>query len=65
MNAFLNQWLELILRWVHVFAGIMWVGATFYFTWLDGRFTELEEHAQKNPDDKNPEKFGATYLTPL
>ena len=57
MNAFVNQWLELILRWVHVFAGIMWVGATFYFTWLDGRFTELEKHAAKHPDDPNPEKF--------
>ena len=35
----------------------MWVGATFYFTWLDGRFTELEEKAKKNPEDKDPEKF--------
>jgi uncharacterized membrane protein len=23
---------------MHVFAGIMWVGATYYFTWLDRRF---------------------------
>ena len=29
------EWFELILRWSHVFAGIMWVGATYYFTWLD------------------------------
>jgi uncharacterized membrane protein len=57
MNPVFNEWLELILRWAHVFAGIMWVGATFYFTWLDGRFTELEENAAKNPDEKNPEKF--------
>jgi uncharacterized membrane protein len=32
------EWLNLILRWIHVFAGIMWVGATYYFTWLDRRF---------------------------
>ena len=38
-----SQWLELALRWAHIFAGIMWVGATFYFTWLDGRFNELEK----------------------
>jgi uncharacterized membrane protein len=38
-----NQWLDLALRWAHIFAGIMWVGATFYFTWLDGRFNELEK----------------------
>jgi uncharacterized membrane protein len=53
----LKDWIELLLRWTHVFAAILWVGATFYFTWLDGRFTELEEKAKANPDDKNPEKF--------
>jgi uncharacterized membrane protein len=53
----IKDWVELLLRWTHVFAAIMWVGATFYFTWLDGRFTELEENAKKNPDDKNAEKF--------
>ena len=41
-----NIWFELALRWAHVFAGIMWVGTTFYFTWLDGRFSELEEGSQ-------------------
>jgi uncharacterized membrane protein len=56
MNPQFNDWLNLILRWVHVFASIMWVGATFFFTWLDGRFTELEEKAEKNPNDKNAEK---------
>ncbi len=57
MNPIFREWLELILRWVHVFAGIMWVGATYYFTWLDGRFVELEKRAAENPDDKNPEKL--------
>lgn len=52
----LKDWVELILRWVHVFAAIMWVGATFYFTWLDGRFTELEKDAKENPG-KEQEKF--------
>ena len=41
MSPHFNEWLELALRWAHVFAGILWVGATFYFTWLDGCFEEL------------------------
>ena len=57
MDSQVTEWLNLILRWAHVFAGILWVGATYYFTWLDGRFVELEEKARKNPDDKNPEKL--------
>lgn len=43
MNPEMNEWIEMLLRWTHIFAGIMWVGATFYFTWLDGRFSELEK----------------------
>ncbi|HZE72160.1 MAG TPA: urate hydroxylase PuuD [Pyrinomonadaceae bacterium] len=40
----LNEWLNLIFRWIHVFAGIMWVGTTYYFTWLDARLTEEERN---------------------
>ena len=50
-TSILNGWLELLLRWVHVFASIMWVGTTYYFTWLDGRFSELEEKLRKTPGD--------------
>src|SRR5438105_11141943 len=42
----INEWTKLLLRWVHVFAGIMWVGTTYFFTWLDGRFVELEQQAE-------------------
>ena len=43
LNPTLNEWLNLLFRWVHVFAGIMWVGTTYYFTWLDARLTEEEK----------------------
>jgi len=37
----LRECLNLIVRWFHVFAAIMWVGQTYYFTWLDGQFGKL------------------------
>ncbi len=43
LNPTLSEWLNLIFRWVHVFAGIMWVGTTYYFTWLDARLSEEEK----------------------
>lgn len=43
MDPNVSEWLNLIVRWVHVFAGILWIGQTYYFTWLDGRFTAEEE----------------------
>lgn len=43
LDPTLSEWLNLILRWTHVFAGIMWVGTTYYFTWLDARLTEEEK----------------------
>jgi uncharacterized membrane protein len=50
MNSAIREWLNLSVRWIHVFAGIMWVGQTYYFTWLDGQFTKLE----KNADSSGP-----------
>lgn len=29
------DWLNLLLRWAHVIVGIAWIGASFYFVWLD------------------------------
>ncbi|HEY0101672.1 MAG TPA: urate hydroxylase PuuD, partial [Pyrinomonadaceae bacterium] len=41
----LSEWLNLFARWFHVFAGILWVGTTYYFTWLDARLSEAEATA--------------------
>lgn len=38
MNYTLQEILNLSFRWLHIFAGILWIGATWYFTWLDRRF---------------------------
>jgi uncharacterized membrane protein len=39
-KAAIIEWSSLALRWFHVFAGILWIGATYYFTWLDHRLSE-------------------------
>ena len=31
----LLAWVELAVRWFHLVAGIAWIGASFYFVWLD------------------------------
>src|SRR6266487_2022097 len=48
MSSAIREWLNLGVRWIHVFAGIMWVGQTYYFTWLDGQFGKLEKEARWN-----------------
>src|SRR6185436_4466920 len=55
MDPEINEWLKLIIRWVHVFASIMWVGTTYFFTWLDGRFVELEKAAGDAPNSETAE----------
>lgn len=45
MDFSIREWLNLGVRWFHVFAGIMWVGQTYYFTWLDAQFGKMEKHA--------------------
>lgn len=36
-EAYLLDWLNLILRWAHIITGIAWIGSSFYFMWLDAR----------------------------
>ena len=48
-NINAGDWLQMLARWAHVFAAILWVGSTYYFTWLDGRLTEEEKEAEKAP----------------
>ncbi|MDE0309864.1 MAG: urate hydroxylase PuuD [Acidiferrobacterales bacterium] len=34
---FFAEWIELALRWTHLTVGIAWIGASFYFNWLENR----------------------------
>ena len=35
MDAYVVEWLGFLGRWFHMIAGIAWIGASFYFIWLD------------------------------
>jgi len=45
MEAHLEMWLGLLVRWAHFIVGIAWIGASFYFNWLENH---LER--QNRPD---------------
>ena len=35
METLILDWATLLARWLHVIFGIAWIGASFYFIWLD------------------------------
>ncbi|MEJ2297473.1 MAG: urate hydroxylase PuuD, partial [Woeseiaceae bacterium] len=49
MDAYVIDWLNLLVRWLHVIAGIAWIGSSFYFIWLDDH---LRPPADPEDDDK-------------
>lgn len=46
METYLLEWLNILGRWVHFITGIAWIGASFYFIWLDNHL-----EAPKDPAD--------------
>jgi uncharacterized membrane protein len=39
MEAYLLDWANLLIRWLHLISGIAWIGASFYFVMLDNSLT--------------------------
>jgi uncharacterized membrane protein len=35
LDQYVTDWLDLLLRWLHVIAAITWIGSSFYFVLLD------------------------------
>jgi len=43
MSAYLLEWVNLLGRWAHMITGIAWIGASFYFIWLDNHLEPPKE----------------------
>jgi uncharacterized membrane protein len=43
MDAYLLDWVNLLLRWAHIITGIAWIGASFYFVSLDNSLTPPQD----------------------
>lgn len=50
MTAQLAEWLNLLVRWLHLIAGISWIGSSFYFMWLDAALERPATGSGKSPD---------------
>jgi uncharacterized membrane protein len=48
VDPYLTDWLDLVLRWLHVIAAIVWIGTSFYFIALDNHLRP----AAKREDDE-------------
>jgi len=43
MAAYLFDWMSLLGRFMHVIFGIAWIGASFYFVWLDNHLEAITD----------------------
>jgi uncharacterized membrane protein len=49
MDAYLLDWAQMLLRWLHVITAIAWIGSSFYFVFLDSNLlppTDPEQQAK-------------------
>jgi uncharacterized membrane protein len=45
VEAYLLDWLNLLLRWAHVIVAIAWIGSSFYFVFLDNSLVPPQDPA--------------------
>ena len=48
MEAFLLDWLNILVRWLHFITGVAWIGSSLYFVWLDNHLEPPRESADSN-----------------
>ncbi len=41
VEAHLFEWLNLSIRWIHLITGVAWIGASFYFVWLENNLNRI------------------------
>ncbi len=49
IDPYVSDWIDLIFRWFHVIAAIVWIGTSFYFVALD-------QHLHEPRDDRDRER---------
>jgi len=45
MEAYLLDWLNILVRWLHFITGVAWIGASLYFIWLDNHLQQPRDPA--------------------
>ena len=64
--TYLLDWVNLLLRWVHVIVAIAWIGSSFYFVFLDNSLTspESDELKAKGVDGELWAVHGGGFYNP-
>ncbi len=47
LDPYVTDWLNLLTRWLHVIAGIVWIGSSFYFIALDNHLRPPREERER------------------
>jgi uncharacterized membrane protein len=46
LDPYVTDWLNLLTRWLHVIAGIVWIGSSFYFIALDNHLRPPQDERE-------------------
>ena len=47
MASVFTEWLNVFVRWIHVISGIMWIGSSLFFNWLDSHLDKVADAERK------------------
>src|SRR5213595_4335886 len=47
MDSTVSEWLNLVFRWIHVLAGVMWIGHLWFFNFVNGQVAKTYDADSK------------------
>jgi uncharacterized membrane protein len=63
VDPYANEWLQFLARWLHVMAGVVWIGTSFYFVALDNHLRPPSRRgdAERGADGESWEIHGGGF----
>lgn len=61
IESLIHEWANLLIRWIHFIVGVAWIGASFYFNWLENNLSRKLSQDEDSDNGQNNDIAGTLW----